>query len=226
MPRLRQGVPQTRDDQPARDPAFAEPDFGLRGVDVHIHALGIAGQKQHGGGVTIPREEIHIGRAQGPDQQLVAHGAAIHEEELLHRSATRIGWQGGKPRQANPLALGIDRDRVIGKLAAKDPAETARKRAKQLALFRISAKDLARLIAGKIPQREADIGLRHREALDHIGDGRRLSAIRAQEFQPRWRGVKQIAQLDHGAAIEGGGADGRDIAARNEDLMRLFALHP
>ena len=56
-------------------------------MHVHIDALGIDGDEQAGGRMSVAAEHIHIGRAQGAEQQLVSHGAPIDIDELGHRRA-------------------------------------------------------------------------------------------------------------------------------------------
>ena len=48
-------------------------------------------------------------------------------------------------------------------------------------------------------QREGDVGPRHRQPPHHLADRFRLGAVGLEEFQPRRRGVEQVADLDAGA---------------------------
>ena len=69
----------------------------------------------------------------------------------------------------------------------------------QIATFGIGAKQLAAGAIAGIGQGKADKGLGHGKALDRIGHSLCFGAIGAHEFQPRRRGVKQIAQFNHRA---------------------------
>ena len=59
----------------------------------------------------------------------------------------------------------------------------------------------ARALAGR--QREADIRVRHGEALHDLGDGHVLGALRLQELEARRHAGEQIAHLDARAGIAG-----------------------
>jgi hypothetical protein len=62
--RFSQRVAERGNDQAAGDARFAEAHFGLGGVDVHVDTLGIDGQEQDGGGVTVARQNVLIGGAE------------------------------------------------------------------------------------------------------------------------------------------------------------------
>ncbi len=51
---------------------------------------------------------------------------------------------------------------------------------------------------------EGDVGPRQREPLHHVGDGGSLGAFGLHEFQPRGRGVEQVAHFDPRAGGERG----------------------
>jgi len=120
VPRSGQRMAQRREDQPAHHPRLAKPDLGLGGMHVHVHPLGRTVQKQRRRRVPALRQQIRVGRAQRAKQQLVAHRASVDEEKLRHRSAARIGRQRGETRQPQPVAFGIDAQRVFGELRSED----------------------------------------------------------------------------------------------------------
>jgi hypothetical protein len=126
--------------------------------------------------------------------------------------------------QADLFAFGLDRHGIFGEGPAQHLRQPGRERVEQLALRGIGAEDLAFTLTRQIGQAKADIGFRHRQPLDHIGDRLRLGPIGAQEFQPGGRGAEQIAQLDHGAAVQRSGFDRADGPARHGDLRRIIAL--
>ena len=219
MPRPGQGVAQRRHHQPAGGVGFAEPDLGLGGVDVDVHALRVAGQEQHRRRVPPCGKHVEIARPQRPDQQLVADRAAIDIQVLRHRRAARIGRQSGQPGQLQPVAGRVQRDRVVDELAPHDAADAGG--VQVVPRLGIGAEqDPARVLVGK---GEGDARLGHRQAADDLGDGLGLGAVAAQEFQPRGGGEEQVAQLDHRAAIAGGGTHRADAPGLDGDLGRVMA---
>ena len=134
-------MPQARDDQPAHRAGVAEPDLGFGGVDVHINKRRVAVDKERRHRVPITRQHVHISGAQGPQQHLVAHRAPVDEKELRHRRPARIGWQGGIACEVKSFALGIDTQRILGKILAQDIAQPAMKCVKQIAGFTICAEN-------------------------------------------------------------------------------------
>ena len=200
MPRFGQRMAQRRHDQAARHAGFAEPHLGLGGMHVHVHPFGVADQVQHRRRMPVTAQHIHIGRAQGPDQQLVADRAAVDEQELLYRRAARIGRQGGKAGQADALTLRINRQGIFGELHADQGAKPVRQRIEKIALLRVRPQDHAALAAPRhVAQREPDKRLRHRQPLHHVADRLRLGPVRPQELQTCGCRVEKIAQFDDGA---------------------------
>src|SRR5581483_8257111 len=70
---------------------------------------------------------------------------------------------------------------------------------------------------------------RHGQPLDHVGDGQFFRARRFEEFQPRRRGIEQLAHFGAGAMLargqKGGGTRALQPSAVHPDLGRLAALH-
>ena len=128
--------------------------------------------------MTVARQHIHIGGSQRPDQEFVADGAAIDEQELRHSRAARIGRQACVSGQANALTLRINGQRVFGELPAEDRGEPPAQGVEQIAGFGVRAERDA-LTVCDIFQREANGGLCHGQPFDHIVDRLHLRAVRA-----------------------------------------------
>ena len=71
-------------------------------------------------------------------------------------------------------------------------------------------------------QREADLGMRHRQAAHDIGDGHRFGAFGFQKLEPRRRRRKEIAHLDDRSGIDGRRPDRRLGTARDDDREALL----
>ena len=219
MPRIRQCMAQRRYDQPACQSGIAKAHFGFGRVDVHIHKLGIAIDKERGGGMAVTAQQVEISAPQRPHQQLVTDGTPVHKQVLRHGRAARIGRQRRVARQVQPFAFGIDGQRVFSKLAPQHLRQTPVQRGEHIALFGLGAKHLAaRSVAGHIAQGETHEGFRHRQPLDDVRDRLRLGAIGAQEFQPCGRGKEEIAQGDDGATIQRSRAHRAGHAAVDRNL--------
>ena len=194
-------------------------------MHVHIHPLGVADQVQHGGRVTIARQKIEIGHPQRPQKRAVQHRAAINADKLLHRRPARIGRQGRIAGQAQAITLDVDLQRVVDKITAQNAGQTPVQRLEEIARQRIGAKDKPRSLAVRdLGQAKADLRFRHRQPLDHIGNRLGFGAVGAQEFQPRRRGIKQIAQLDRRAAHRRRGPQWRHPPTRNRQAGALVPL--
>ena len=145
-------------------------------------------------------------------QQLVVHGAAIDEEELVRRIAAREGGQAGKAGNANALALLIDLQRIVAEIRAQHGGHARLAGLATLAPFCRDCQALA-AIQG---EEEADIGPRHGEAFDDVGHRRVLAALALEEFQAGGGGVEKVAHLDPRAAPP--------QRCRRGDAMGLAAL--
>ncbi len=66
---------------PAHQAGIAEPHFGLGGMDIDVDKGGIAVEEQRQRRMAVARQEIGIGAAHRPHQQLVPHRPAIDEED-------------------------------------------------------------------------------------------------------------------------------------------------
>ena len=201
VPRLGKRMPQARHDQAAHRPRLTEPHLGLGGMHVHVDKLRLAIDEQRHGRMPVAAEEVLVCPAQRADQHPVLHRTAVDEEVLRHARAPRIGRQPGEAGQPDPLALGVDGDRVLGELAAHDLCQTSPERIEKIAGHRVGAERRPPLAPARdVAQREPYRGLGHREAPDHLAHGLRLGAVRSQELQPGRGGVEEIAQRDSGPA--------------------------
>ncbi len=178
-------------------------------MHIHIHQMRVAIDKQGHRRMSIPRQEVGVGPAQSPKQQLVLHGPPVDEQILRDGRATRIGRQRGIARQAKPFTLGIDLQGVLGKIRPNHPRQTPVQGIKQIALLGVGAKGNPPLAATRdIAQHEPHRRLSHRQPFHHVANRLRLGPIRAHEFQPRRGRVKQIAQLNHRTLRQRGGLRG------------------
>ena len=227
MPSLGQSMAQGRDDQPPRHARVTEPDLGFRRVDVHIDQRRIAVDEQRRRRVPVAAEEIEIGRPQRTGQHLVAHGSPVDEQVLRHRRAPGIGRQGGVAIEPDPLARGVDLQGVLGKLAPQHTPQTGVQRVEQITVLTVGAEGHATLSAARdIAQSEGHRRFGHRQTLDCVRDRLRLGPVGAHEFQAGWRGVEQIAQLDHCACAQGGGFHRLHLATCDMDLRRIRPADP
>ena len=222
VPGASQRMTQARHDQSAHGAGIAKAHLGFRRVDVDVDQCALAVDKERRHRVPVAAEHVEISRAQGPEQHPVAHRAAIDEEVLRHRRAARIGGQARAAGHVEPVPLGIDMHRIVGEIAAYDPAQPRVERMKQIAGFGIRAKGQATLAAARyIAQGKTDLRLGHRQTLDDVANRLRLGAVGAHEFQARGRGEEQIAQRDDRAAIQRGRAQIARLAARHGDFRAL-----
>ncbi len=148
--------------------------------------------------MAVARQIIGIGAAHRAEQQLVAHRPAVDEEILAERIGAREGRQRGEALDAaRPRARRASSDRVGAEVGAQhvgEPRQTPR-RAGQ----RRRPGDGRALLAR---EREGDIGPAHGKTAHDIAHGLGFGAVGLEEFQPRRRGVEQVAHLDPGALAE------------------------
>ena len=74
---------------------------------MYVHVDGARWQRDEQGeqGIAPAHEQIAVGSAHGAYQQLVAHGAAIDEQELLGGVRAVECWQSGISRESDPFAF-------------------------------------------------------------------------------------------------------------------------
>ncbi len=207
---------QRADDEAAHEAGITEAHFGLGRVHVDVDVGGIAGDEQRKRRVPAGGQEIHVGRAHGPEQQLVAHGAPVDEQVERAGVAPVPGRQASEPVQRRALARGLDRQRVGGEIAAEHLAE-ALQQARRAG--RAGGIVEARRFAAR--QREADLGMRHGEALQRVGHGAGFGAVALQELEPGGRRGKEVADLHARAERLRAGPQRVPRAAVNGDRVAL-----
>ena len=111
---------QGTDDQAAHDAGIAEAHLGLGRMDVDVDHLGRRFEEQRHHRMAVARQEILVGAAHRAGQQLVAHRAAVDEEILVLAVGRLSVGRPAKPREPEALAIGVDRQRIVGELAAHD----------------------------------------------------------------------------------------------------------
>ena len=176
MSRLVQGPPQATDDQSAHHRRIAEAHLCLRRMDVDIDRVGRNVEKQRHHGMPVARHHLGIRPANRADQQPILHRPPVDEQILMVRHAAVEGRQPGDPAQPDPLADEIDPHPIVDQPAIGQRRDAVGER-------------LAAGHAERAPpvmlDREADIGPRHREPLDHVEARGEFAARRAQELAPR-----------------------------------------
>ncbi len=186
------------DDQPAHQCSVAEAHLGLGRVDVDVDQLGRQLEKQRHHGMAVAGEKILIGAAHRALQQAVAHRPAIDEEELPGGGRAMEGRQADIAGEANALARRVDRQRVVGKVAAEDggqPGEARRGRIgarHQVGGGRVEPQQRARFVG----QRESHQRLGHRQAPHRLLGMGELGPGHLEELEPGRGGEEQVAQLD------------------------------
>ena len=161
-------------------------------VDVDLAARNL--QKQHQRRMAVAGHEVAIGAAHGAEQQLVPHRPAVDVEILLAAGRAVEGGQADEAGEMHAVALGIHRHRAVAEVAPEHGGEAGEADIQQLALAGgVFQRRLAALADGEA---EGDLGVGHREALQHVFDVILLGARRLEEFQPGRHGVEEVAYLD------------------------------
>jgi len=111
---------QSANNQPPHQAGVAKTHFGLGGMDIDVHETGIAVQEQRQRRMAVARQEIGIGAAHRPHQQLVAHRAAIDEQELHRGIGAIVGGQPGIAREADAFAHRFHPRGIVAEIAAHD----------------------------------------------------------------------------------------------------------
>ena len=164
----RQRVPGGADDQAAHQPGIAKAYLGLGGMNVHIDLFRRQIDEQRHQRVAVAGEEILIGAAHRALQQPVAHRAAIDEQILLRRGRAVQRRQADIARQPHGFAQGIDRQRIVGEIAAHHLGQ-ARQPHRRRVLQQIARGGMAQDGARIVEQREGDFRIGHRQPVDDVG---------------------------------------------------------
>ena len=104
MARRGEGLAHRADQQRPDEAAVAEAHFGFGGMDVDVDLAGRAIDEQDGDAMTVARDEIECGGAQGARQQPVARRAAVDEEILRERVRLVEGRQTDPAGNAHAFA--------------------------------------------------------------------------------------------------------------------------
>ncbi len=83
MPGTLDRMAHAADDEAAHRLRVAEANLGLGGMNVHVDGGGIEVDEQGGKRVTALRHEVAVRRAQRCEDEPVADGPAVDEQELL-----------------------------------------------------------------------------------------------------------------------------------------------
>ena len=121
----------------------------------------------------------------------------------------------GEAFQRDAAALRTHRQRVLDEVRPEDAAEPSQPMVDQPRGAGFEAKGRA-ILAG---QAEGDLRPGQSEAFHHVGDGRRLDALRFHEFEACRRRVEQVAHLDPRSGRKRGGLELRLAAAIDGDLI-------
>ena len=181
-------------DQRADQSGIAKAHFGLGRMNVDVDLARIERDEQRHQRMTVARQIIGVSPAHRADQKLVAHRPAVDEQILAERIGARERRQRGEAFDGDAVALGDDLHGVGAKFGAKHVAEP-REPPGRAGQRRGKAHRRA-LLAG---ERESDVRPAHGEPPHHLAHRFGLGAVEFEEFQPRRRGVEQIAHFDAGA---------------------------
>ena len=166
---------------------------------------------QHDERMAARGQHVAIGGAQRAGELPVLHRAAVDEDILRIRLAAIERWQGGMARDAHPLPLAFQGEGGGQKIAPQNGGDA------RLLIAR------RQIDGAALPGDEGKghLRVRQRQTADDLGGGHVLGARRAQELQPRRRGVEQIAHPHHGARRSGRRAHILHLAAGGADFPGL-----
>ena len=183
---------QRPDNQAAHQSGIAKPDLGLGGVNIDVDLTGREHDIEGDDGMAITGEEILIGPAHRAAEQLVANRPAIDEQVLVHRIAARIGGQAGKAGHTHTFAFLVDLQRIGAEIG---PDHRGHPRLAGIDIAAALRRD-RQALAPVLGQEEADIGPRHGQAFDDIGNAEIFRAFGLEEFEPRRGRIEQVAHFD------------------------------
>ena len=166
MPGFGERMLQGADDQAAHDPGIAEPDLGLGRVDVDVDLGRRDLQKQGEQRVPVGCQEFPVGTPDGAQQQAVAHGPAVDEQELHGRVAAVQGRHPGMAGKPDALAQGVDGHGVVGEGAAHDAGQAFQPRRRRIVVQ--ARRDGVQLdqVARAVGQGEGDFRMGHGQAVE------------------------------------------------------------
>ena len=209
-----QRVLQRADDEAARARGVAEAYLGLRRMDVHVHLVRRHIEEQRHHGMPVARQHILVSRAHGAGQQPVAHRTAVDEQELHPRGRAVEGGQAGMSGQAQPLALGVNGQGIVGEVAPHHSGQAAAPRREQIAERGRQHQGLSPVVR----QGKGDARMGHGQPLDRVERMHRFGPLGLEELEAGGRGIEQVAHLDTRALRVGGRRGRRLVAALDQNL--------
>ena len=132
---------QRADNQPAHQTGIGEAHLRLGWMNIDIDVAWLAVDEQRQRRMSVVREEVHIGGANGAAEQLVLHWPPIDINILPLGVAAMIGGQTSESAQARGAAFGCKLEGVGAKLLAKNLRNASRARRKKLGVERLTYAD-------------------------------------------------------------------------------------
>ena len=205
MPGGVERVAQRADDKTANEGGVAKADLGLGGVDIDVDLGRRAVDEQRDDRVAVARQHVLIGAAHRADQQPVAHRPAVDHEVLVARQPAIERRQADPAGQPEAVALGVDRQRILGEIAAEQRRQPGAARVIPTGQAHgLKPHGNRRGLDRQAQQHpivvadhgKADAGIGHRQPFHRLDRLVALAARRLHEFEARRRREKQVAHLD------------------------------
>ena len=151
--------------RPRTRPASRKRTSALAGCTLTSTTRGRRSRNSASSGMAAARHEIAVGRAHRAEQQPVAHRPAVDEQELQAACRAGAGRQAGEAETRMPSrSPSIASASSTNSRPMMRPSRCSRAVGDQVALARRAVESGA--LASR--QREADVGMRHGEALDDL----------------------------------------------------------
>ena len=163
---------QGADQKPAHEAGIAKPHFGLGRMHIDIDLARIAPNKQDECRMAALRQIIHVGRAHGAGQKLVADRPPVDEEILRLRIRLVPGRKPGIAFERDPFPCRVDAERIGAKLLANDIGQP-----REQGVVALGPREIIEARGLRAGKSEANLLVRHREALHGIGAGAGLRAV-------------------------------------------------
>ncbi len=171
----------------------AETQLLLGGMGVHIHFARIDDQRQHIGRMASTKQHIAIAHLHGIEQQLVAHGALVHEPVRKIGLRTRIGGLADPAGEPQRSRRHIDLHAARSKVLAQHGGQTLALRSG------VGSRRHTQLFAAIAHMADAHIEARQRQPLHHAQHMHGFGGFAAQEAAPRRHIEEEITDFDHRA---------------------------
>ena len=190
---VRQRFVQGTEDEIMHQPAIAETDFVLGGVNIHVHRRRIHFQVQHEGRMTVVVQHVPVRLAHGVRHQAIPDDPAVDEEVLQVCLTAGEGWQRHPAPQPQACRFGIDEHGVVDELLPTEGTDTA------LLVERRFGRTQALHHALIVAQRKTGIEAAECLTTDTLFNMIEFGFFRAQEF-PAGRGIEEQVTHFHGGA--------------------------